>query len=213
MVEVVTLAGQVVRLEPLTMQHVSALAEAASGPRDSFAFTLVPTDEVSAGRYIETALAEKEAGRALPFATVECQTGRVVGSTRFLDIQFWNWPEGSPHQKGIMLPDVVEIGFTWLAPSAQRTGINTEAKLLMLTHAFETWRVHRVRLSTDARNVASRTAIERLGARLDGVLRAASVGYDGALRDTAVYSIRDTEWQEAKTRLHARLRLPGAAKP
>jgi RimJ/RimL family protein N-acetyltransferase len=117
------------------------------------------------------------------------------------------WDRDNPHQRGENLPDAVEIGYTWLAPWAQRTGINTQAKLLMLTHAFETWRVHRVRLTTDARNTRSRAAIERLGARLDGILRAHHAAYDGAIRDSAFYSILDTEWPSAKAALIGRLRL------
>lgn len=205
MVEALTLEGHHVRLEPLGFDHVPGLVAAAAGPRDTFVFTLVPSDHDSAKHYVEAALAEQAASRAVPFATIERESGNVIGSTRFFDIQFWNWPEGSPHQRRSGLPDVVEIGYTWLAPGAQRSGINTEAKLLMLTQAFETWRVHRVRLSTDARNQRSRTAIERLGARLDGVLRATQVGYDGALRDSAYYSILDSEWPSVKVNLQKRL--------
>src|SRR5687768_17978234 len=116
--------------------------------------------------YVEAALAEQAARRALPFATVDA-SGTVVGSTRFGNIEFWPWPPGNAHQRGADLPDVVEIGWTWLTASAQRTAVNTDAKLLMLTHAFETWHVHAVRLQTDSRNERSRNAIMRLGARLD----------------------------------------------
>jgi RimJ/RimL family protein N-acetyltransferase len=157
-------------------------------------------------RYVAAALEDQAAGRALPFATVARAARRVVGSTRFGNVEFWAWPGASPHQRGARLPDVVEIGWTWLAPDAQRTGVNTEAKLLMLTHAFEVWRVHRVSLNTDARNTRSREAILRLGARFDGVLRAARVAADGAIRDTAAYSIVEAEWPEVKARLAARLR-------
>jgi RimJ/RimL family protein N-acetyltransferase len=132
----------------------------------------------------------------------------VVGTTRFCYIEFWDWEPGSPHQRGAHLPDALEIGYTWLSPAAQRTGINTEAKLLMLTHAFETWRVHRVRLTTDARNERSRKAIERLGAGFDGVLRAARTAFDGGIRDSAHYSILDSEWPEIKRALAKRLLPP-----
>ena len=142
----------------------------------------------------------------MPFATIDRETKRVVGSTRFGNIESWDWSVGSPHQRGAHLPDVVEIGWTWLAPDAQRTGINTEAKLLMLTLAFESWRVHRVSLRTDARNERSRVAIARLGAQFDGVIRVEKVAYDGAVRDTAYYSILDSEWPAAKDKLAARLR-------
>ena len=142
----------------------------------------------------------------MPFATVDRKANRVVGSTRFGNIEFWAWPPGNRHQRGEHLPDVVEIGWTWLAGSAQRSGINTEAKLLMLGHAFEHWHVHRVSLMTDARNSRSREAIERLGARFDGVLRAARVASDGGIRDTAAYSILDSEWPAVKNTLQARIR-------
>jgi RimJ/RimL family protein N-acetyltransferase len=133
-------------------------------------------------------------------------SGRVVGSTRYLNVEFWAWPAGNPLQRGAGLPDVVEIGATWLAPAAQRTPINTEAKLLMLTHAFEVWRVHRVSLMTDARNMRSRTAILRLGAKVDGVIRAARVAVDGVIRDTAAFSIVESEWPSVKAGLRVALR-------
>ena len=142
----------------------------------------------------------------MPFATVDQTTRRIVGSTRFGNIEYWSWPAGNPNQRGEDLPDAVEIGWTWLSADAQRTGIKTEAKLLMLTHAFEGWRVHRVWLMTDPRNTPSREAILRLGARFDGVLRAHTVGADGTVRDSAAYSIVDGEWPGLKERLQSRLR-------
>jgi N-acetyltransferase len=202
----VTLEGLYVRLEPLTADHVPALLDVATGPRETFALTYVPSDVPSMRQYVATALADREAGRALPFATVDRQANRVVGSTRFGNIEFWTWPPGNPHQRGEHVPDVVEIGWTWLAASAQRSGINTEAKLLMLGHAFEHWRVHRVSLMTDARNTRSREAIQRLGACFDGVLRSARPASDGGIRDTAAYSILDSEWPAVKAALQARLR-------
>jgi len=203
----VLLEGRLVRLEPLTLDHVAGLVEASSGARDSFVYTLVPNGESEAREYVEFALAAQAAGTAVPFATIDQRTGRIVGSTRFFDIEYWDWPEGSPHQRGAGLPDALEIGFTFLAPEAQRTGINTEAKLLMLTHAFEVWRVHRVRLVTDMRNERSRRAIERLGFHFDGVLRAARTAFDGGIRDSAYYSMLDSEWPETKERLTERLQL------
>ena len=156
--------------------------------------------------WVETALADQRAGRAVPFATVDRRTGRVIGSTRFGNIERWTWPAGSPMQRPPETPDVVEIGWTWLAADAQRSGANTDAKLAMLTHAFEVWRVLRVGLMTDARNRRSRAAIERLGARPDGVIRAHRVAADGGVRDTAVYSILAAEWPAVKAELAARLR-------
>ena len=188
------------------MNHIPDLVQAANRSRETFALTDVPADEPAMRRYVEAALAGRNSGTSLPFATIDRKAERVVGSTRFGNIEFWDWPVGSPHQRETHLPDVVEIGWTWLAPDTQRTGINTEAKLLMLTHAFESWFVHRVSFRTDARNERSRVAIERLGAQLDGVIRAAQVAYDGAIRDTAVYSILDTEWPVVKNQLAARFR-------
>ena len=201
----VTLEGRVVRLEPLAPGHLGPLLAAASGPRDTYGFTSVPASEAEIARWAATAFADRESGRAMPFATVQRASGRVVGTTRFGNIEFWPWPPGNPHQRGEHLPDVVEIGWTWLAADAQRTAVNTEAKLLMLTHAFETWRVHAVRLQTDARNERSRNAIMRIGARFDGVVRVSRVASDGIIRDTAVFSIIEAEWPEAKARLQARL--------
>jgi RimJ/RimL family protein N-acetyltransferase len=201
----VVLEGRHVRLEPLTLGHARVLVSVGSGPRESYGFTLVPADEPSMLRYIEAALRDQEAGRALPFATVAKGTGRVVGSTRFGNIEFWPWPPDNPHQRGLDVPDVAEIGWTWLAADAQRTPINTEAKLLMLTHAFETWRVHRVSLMTDARNERSRHAILRVGARFDGVIRAQRMAFDGTIRDTAAFSILESEWPTVKRQLQSRL--------
>ena len=201
----VVLEGRWVRLEPLTVEHAAALLRAASGPRETYGLTLVPGTLAEAAAYIETALREEAARRSLPFATVDRATGRVVGSTRFLNIEYWTWPAANAHQRGAERPDVVEIGATWLAAAAQRTPINTEAKLLMLTHAFDRWRVHRVSLITDARNERSRTAILRLGARFAGVLRAARPASDGAIRDTAAFSILEAEWPAVRAKLEARL--------
>lgn len=201
----VVLEGRHVRLEPLTEEHARALAEAASGPRDTYGFTIVPADLSEARRYIDAALADQAAGRALPFVTIARATGRAVGSTRFGNIEFWPWAGDNAHQRGADRPDVVEIGWTWLHAEAQRTAINTEAKLIMLTHAFETWRVHAVKLNTDARNARSRAAIERIGARFDGVLRCHRPASDGGIRDTAAFSLLEAEWPAAKARLLARL--------
>jgi RimJ/RimL family protein N-acetyltransferase len=194
-----------VRLEPLRAAHLPALALAAAEDRANYGWTWVPEGEAAVQTWSERALADQAAGTAVPFATVERATGRIVGSTRFMRIEYWAWPEGSPHQRGETVPDAVEIGSTWLAASAQRTAINTEAKLLMLTHAFETWHVHRATLRTDERNARSRAAIERLGATLDGILRAWEPASDGAIRNTAVYSLLESEWPDAKRTLEARL--------
>ena len=201
----VVLEGRHVRLEPLELGHAGALLAVAGGPRETYGFTMVPADEPAMIRYIEAALGEQDAGRALPFATVARATGRVVGSTRFGNIEFWPWPPGNPNQRGEDRPDAVEIGWTWLGAAVQRTAVNTEAKLLMLTHAFEEWRVHRVSLMTDSRNERSRNAILRLGARFDGVLRAQRPASDGGIRDTAAFSILESEWPMIRRQLQSRL--------
>ena len=205
MLDSVTLEGRHVRLESLSLDHIPGLVQAASQSRDTYGFTYVPADAGAMGIYVETALAGRDAGTMLPFATIDRATERVAGSTRFHHAEFWNWPAGSPHQRGEQLPDVLHIGTTWLAADAQRTGINTEAKLLMLTHAFESWLVHRVRIQADSRNERSCRAIMRLGAHLDGVIRADRVALDGAIRDSATYSFLDSEWPEVKAQLTARL--------
>jgi RimJ/RimL family protein N-acetyltransferase len=207
MLQPFTLAGRLVRLEPLSLDHADAVAHAGSASRDTYQYTDVPRDRDTAVAYIETALSEAAIDRSVPFATVDFLSGDVVGSTRFCYIEFWDWPKGSPYQRGTHLPDAVEIGYTWLSAKAQRTGINTEAKLLMLTHAFESWKVHRVRLKTDARNQRSRRAIERLGMHFDGVLRRTRIAYDDEIRDDAYYSLIDSEWPAAKEALIAKLRV------
>jgi len=201
----VVLEGRFVRLDPLSMDHVAAVAAAASGPRETYGWTWVPDGPAETEAYLRTILAEQAAGRGLPFATVSRESGKIVGVTRFFNIEYWAWPEGNANQRGANLPDAVEIGGTWLSAAAQRTPINTEAKLLMLRHAFETWHVHRVRLMTDIRNARSRAAIERIGGKLDGILRAHTPGSDGALRDSAVYSLIEAEWPAVRAKLEARL--------
>lgn len=191
MIEPVVLTGRVVRLEPLEPAHVEALTAAAAEDRSTYGYTWVPADAEEMAEYVATALAEQAAGRHLPFAVRSLATGAVVGSTRFLDIECWDGPT----------PTVVEIGSTWLAASAQRSAVNTEAKLLLLTHAFEVWGVVRVTLKTDARNARSRAAIERVGGRFEGVRRAHMPATDGGVRDTAYFSIVAEEWPDVRAGL------------
>lgn len=202
----VILEGRWVRLEPLDRSHAAGLLAAASGSRDAYGFTMVPATAAETDAYIADALADQAAGRALPFVTMDRAREVVVGATRLFNIEFWPWPAGNPNQRGPERPDVAEIGWTWLAAVAQRTPINTEAKLLMLAHAFDDWQVHRVSLMTDARNQRSRNAILRLGARFDGVLRAARPASDGAIRDTVAFSILESEWPAVRSNLEARLK-------
>jgi len=201
----VTLQGRHVRLEPLGPQHLDGLQAIIEGPRDTFGLTPVPRSRSELEAYVAAALDDQRRTVALPFATVDARTGRVVGTTRFGNIEFWLIPPGSDVGRPPGVPHAVEIGWTWLAPAAQRTAVNTEAKRLMLAHAFERWEVFRVSLRTDARNVRSRAAIERLGARLDGLLRAHSPAADRGARDAAYYSMLASEWPDARARLDARL--------
>lgn len=198
------LVGDLVRLEPLERHHVDDLVAAASEDRSSYAWTMVPDGPDAMAAYVEYAVAGREADEFTPFVTVRRSDERVVGSTRFFN-ERWDWSLLNPARQRHDRPDVVEIGATWLAASAQRTAINTEAKLLMLTHAFEELDVHRVCLRTDRRNARSRAAIERLGATFDGVWRADRPGADGTVRDTAQYSILPEEWPGIRQRLRDRL--------
>lgn len=198
--DAVVLEGKFVRLEPLNARHAEALAAASASDPSLYQWSPVPRSQEAATSYIETAVAWWEAGKAVPFATVRKADGVVVGSTRFFDLEYWAWPEGHA-QHGRTTPDVCEIGYTWLAKSAIRTAVNTEAKFLMLTHAFETWKVHRVCLHTDVRNQRSRAAMERIGAKFEGILRAHRMAADFIPRDSARYSMIAAEWPQAKQHL------------
>lgn len=198
------LAGRHIRLEPLERSHVPGLVAASGGDPELYRWSMVPRGEADVARYVDTALAWREAGTALAFATVRLTDGKLVGSSRFFDIERWAWPAGHARH-GRTNPDVCEIGYTWLSHEALRTAANTEAKLLMLTHAFETWQVLRVCLHTDARNARSRAAIERIGGRFEGILRAHRLAADATPRDSARYSILAAEWPGVKQRITARL--------
>jgi RimJ/RimL family protein N-acetyltransferase len=198
------LLGKHVRLEPLHHGHVNGIVDAAVGERSLYQWSPVPQGEAEATRYVETALSWKDAGTAVPFAILRAEDSLLIGSSRFWNIEKWAWPMG--HQRhGRSSPDACEIGYTWLSPSAIRTGANTEAKLLMLTYAFETWQVLRVCLHTDVRNQRSRAAIERIGGKFEGILRAHRMAADFTPRDSARYSITAEEWLDAKRRLQSRL--------
>jgi RimJ/RimL family protein N-acetyltransferase len=179
---------------------VEELVEAASEDRSAYRYTIVPADAESMTRYVANLLDRRDRGLALPFVTRRVVDGRLVGCTRFDNLEYWDWDRGDDQ------PDVAEIGGTWLAASVQRTAVNTEAKLLQLTHAFDRWHVQRLFLKTDARNERSRAAIERIGARFEGVLRNQMPAVDhGGPRDSAYFSITADEWPEVRTRLEARL--------
>lgn len=183
---------------------------AAGGARDTYDFTWVPTpDPTACGAFVDAALAANAAGTALAFATIDAATGGVVGSTRFTNAEHWVWPPWAPQPDDLVRsigPEAVEIGNTWLAASAQRTGINTEAKLLMLTHAFEMWGSLRVCFKTDEHNARSRANIERVGARFEGILRNQVYATSGQARNTALYGLTTDDWPSAKAALTGRLR-------
>jgi RimJ/RimL family protein N-acetyltransferase len=198
------LTGSHIRLEPLNLRHADGLAAAAAGDPSLYRWSPVPQGIGAAAIYIDTALALRDAGTGMPFAIVRAKGGVILGSTRFWNIERWVWPRDHPRY-GRGLPDVCEIGYTWLSAGAIRTAANTEAKLLMLTHAFEVWQVLRVCLHTDARNQQSRAAIERIGAQCEGILRAHRMAPDFTARDSVRYSILAAEWPAVKQRLIQRL--------
>jgi RimJ/RimL family protein N-acetyltransferase len=197
-----SLRGRHVWLEPLTLDHVPGLLAAASAHPALYAMTVVPQNRENMTAYVRTALAWREAGTAFPFVVLRAGTGEIIGSTRFYQLEHWPWPEGH-RLHGRATPDACEIGYTWYAPSAVRTAVNTEAKKLLLTHAFEQWQVLRVCLHTDVRNERSRRAMERIGAKLEGILRAHKIASDLTVRDSARYSITAAEWPAVKSHLEA----------
>lgn len=190
----ITLPGRHVRLVPLTSEHVPALWQVGNDD-DIWRWTLShPRSEDEMREYVEAALDAEEDGAALPFATLDAGSGRVIGSTRFHNIE-------QRHRR-------VEIGYTWLGRAWQRTPANTEAKYLMLRHAFEALGCVRVELRTDALNERSRAAIGRIGGVQEGVLRRHMMTDAGRFRDTVYFGILDDEWPGVKARLEARLARP-----
>ena len=183
---------------------LTRLIAASDGDPTLYQWSAVPAGRDAVLRYIDTALVWREAGTGLAFVHVRLSDGAVLGSTRFFDMERWAWPAGHSRH-GRRDPDVCEIGYTWLTPTAIRTAANTEAKLLMLTHAFEVWDVLRVCLHTDARNQRSQAAIERIGGKFEGVLRAHRMAADCTPRDSFRYSIIAAEWPAAKQKLTDRL--------
>ncbi len=188
-----TLEGTVVRLEPLRREHAEPFWEVAQTDLEDI-FRWIPYSMKTPEdfrRVIDKAFDEQQRGESVVFATVERSSGRAIGSTRFMNIDRANRR--------------VEIGSTWIAPAWQRTAVNTEAKYLMLRHAFEVWKCMRVELKTDALNQKSRNAILRIGAREEGTLRRHLLTWTGRVRDTVYFSILDDEWPAVKARLEARI--------
>ncbi len=195
------LTGDLVRLEPLGLDHVGALVAAAGENRETYAFTTVPHGLEGVTAYAGEIFEATAAGQTRAYVQVRVADGTPVGVTRFLSFR---------HRPADAAPYAVEIGGTWLAGSAQRSGINVEAKLLMLTHAFDTWNVGRVDFKTDARAIAwSRAAIAALGAEFEAVLRnwqpSHAVGEVGRLRDSAMYAVVASDWPSVREHLRARL--------
>lgn len=194
-----TLTGRWVVLAPLGLEHVEGLVEAASVDRSTYGLTWVPDGTAAMAAYVTQLLVDRDAAKVLPFVQLDASTGRPLGCTRYLDPQWWSGRE---------LPDEIEIGGTWLSATAQRSGVNTEAKLLLLDHAFDALEVWRVAICTDAENLRSRAAIERIGATFEGVLRNHRAKANTAApqaRDTAVYSIVRGEWPTARAAIQAKL--------
>lgn len=183
------LTGPTVRLEPLAREHVAPLMAIAKAHAEHYRYTSTPTTDAEAEAYFERAFREREAGRAYPFALV--REGQVVGTSRLAEVRL-------DHRN-------CELGYTWLAPEVQGTGVNPESKYLLLRFAFETLELLRVHFYTDTRNVRSQRALERLGAVYEGTLRAERIMRDGYLRDTKVYAILQREWPGVKATLEARL--------
>ena len=187
----ITLEGHYVRLEPLRQTDAEALVSAAGdGELWNSTVTVVPSRD-NIDEYIQAALDGQAQGRELPFVIIRKSSNQVVGTTRFYEMR--------PNDRALA------IGYTWLAKSAQRTPVNTETKLLLLTHAFEYWQCFRVELVTDVLNEQSRAAILRLGAKQEGILRKHLVLPNGRIRDSVLFSIIDPEWPEVKARLAAKL--------
>jgi RimJ/RimL family protein N-acetyltransferase len=193
-IEPVILQGRMVCLEPLRMEHASALYQALSAKPDLWRYMpgKQPSSVEEMAQFVQITLRQQQQGVYLPFVTIDLAAARIVGETRYLDIR--------PEDRNI------EIGHTWLTPSAQRTGINTEAKYLMLCHAFEQLHTIRVQFKTHHLNVQSQQAIERLGAVKEGILRNCKIMPDGSYRHSVYYSIIESEWPQVKAALEAKLR-------
>jgi N-acetyltransferase len=186
-VEPISLEGKWVRVDPLRVDHIPAMCEVGLAPKLWQWTSILIEDPSDMERYVRDALADRDRGTAIPFVITEKSSGKVVGSTRFGNIN-------TADRK-------VEIGWTWIAPAWQRTAINTETKLLLLTHAFEVWKVIRVEFKTDENNVISQNAIERLGAAREGTQRNHMITASGRIRNSVFFSIIDSEWESVKSKI------------
>lgn len=197
----VTLTGRHVTLTPLAVEDIPGLVQAASGDRSTYGWSIVPGTIEGMERLVQRQFAERDQRGGVPFTTRRNDTDEIIGMTRFLSLRWFFERE---------YPDAAEIGGTFLTGVAQQTAANSEAKLLMMEHAFDVWGVRRIDLKTDERNERSRRAIERIGGQFEGVLRNWQVaqvdGEEGATRNSAMYSILPSEWPEVRARLEERLR-------
>lgn len=204
-----TLSGLYIRLEPLGLHHVEALS-AASAANSSlhepalYSWTIVPQGIEETTRYVQTALDWRNDGTAIPFVVIRNADNAVIGSTRYWNIDRWPWP-ASHERHGNPYPDASEVGYTWYARSAIRSGANTEGKFLMLQHAFEVWNALRISLHTDTRNLRSQASMERIGFKREGVIRMHKLANDNVPRDSVRFSMIASEWPEVRQRLVARL--------
>lgn len=189
----ITLFGRIVRLEPLSEEHIPDLA-IAGGDEQIWQYMLYGniTSEANMQAWVKDILTRHDKGTDLPFAVIHQETNRGIGATRFLDIR--------PEHRG------VEIGGTWYGVDYQRTAVNTECKYLMMMHAFETWNCIRVQFKTDSRNTRSQRALKRIGAKYEGILRKHLITPSGYIRDSIYYSVTNSEWPEIKTNLELLLR-------
>ncbi len=190
----ITLTGKHIRLEPMRPAHAPALLEAGRAPEIWEWMPTRPLDPAALEGWVEKAMQGESIGREYSFVVSLVQGGRLVGSTRYLDVQEDD--------------RTVEIGWTWYAPDAWGSVVNPEAKYLLMRHAFEDWGAIRVALKTDIRNLHSQAAIKKLGAKYEGLLRNQRIRPDGSYRDTVVYSITEREWPIVKARLEQRIALP-----
>ena len=206
----VDLTGYFVHLRTVRESDAEGILAAATEDRSTYAYTWVPGTLAQVREHVATQLEELHEGRSIPLVVEDVNTGRIVGQTRYLDIEYlvdrFVAPARLPDPE--TPPRAVEIGGTWYASSVQRSAVNTECKLLMLSHAFDCWEVLRVSLKTDSRNARSLQAIERIGAKFEGVRRAHMRAPDGTIRDSAYFSIVSDEWPDVRLGLLQRLGHP-----
>lgn len=196
----IILEGKYVLLKPLEKIDIEGLVEASNENPSIYKFTNVPQNKETMTKYIEIALEGKRLGTAFPWTIIGKNDGQIKGTTRYWNVEKWEWPSGHSLDRNALF-DVCEIGHTWLRYSAIQTAINTETKLLLLTNLFENWNALRVCFRTDARNQRSQTAIERIGGKFEGIIRADRMAVDYTIRDSYRYSILYSEWECVKNNL------------